>query len=54
MVLTIVEPDKIEVFLEQLKIRTIPGIGKKTEERFLEMNFETIQRFKKIRYFYFE
>ena len=46
--LTIVEPNKIEVFLEQLKIRTIPGIGKKTEERFLEMNFETIQDLKKL------
>ena len=46
--LTIVEPNKIEVFLEQLKIRTIPGIGKKTEERFFEMNFETIQDLKKL------
>ena len=46
--LTIVEPNKIEIFLEQLKIRTIPGIGKKTEERFLEMNLETIQDLKKL------
>ncbi|MBT6398023.1 MAG: DNA polymerase IV, partial [Nitrosopumilus sp.] len=41
--LTIVEPDKIEKFLEQLNIRVIPGIGKKTEQRFKEMNLETIQ-----------
>jgi len=46
--LTIVEPDKIEEFLEQLNIRVIPGIGKKTEQRFKEMNLETIQDLKKI------
>ena len=46
--LTIVSPEKIEVFLDQLKIRVIPGIGKKTEERFLEMGFETIQELKKL------
>jgi len=46
--LTIVEPDKIEKFLEQLNIRVIPGIGKKTEQRFKEMNLETIQDLKKI------
>ena len=46
--LTIVSPEKIEVFLDQLKIRAIPGIGKKTEERFSEMHFETIQELKKL------
>jgi DNA polymerase IV (DinB-like DNA polymerase) len=46
--LTIVDPDKIEEFLEQLNIRVIPGIGKKTEQRFKEMNLETIQDLKKI------
>lgn len=46
--LTSVSPEKVEVFLDQLKIRTIPGIGKKTEEKFLEMNLETIQDLKKI------
>jgi len=46
--LTTVSPEKVEVFLDQLKIRKIPGIGKKTEERFLEMNLETIQDLKKI------
>ena len=46
--LTVVSPDKTEVFLNQLKIRKIPGIGKKTEERFLEMNLETIQDLKKL------
>ncbi len=46
--LTIVSPEKIEVFLDQLKIRVIPGIGGKTEEKFSEMNIETIQELKKI------
>ncbi len=44
--LTIVPPNETEVFLDQLKIRKIPGIGKKTEERFLEMSLETIQDLK--------
>lgn len=46
--LTIVSPEKVEEFLEQLKIRAIPGIGKKTEARFTEMNFETIRDVKKL------
>ncbi|HSD05214.1 MAG TPA: DNA polymerase IV [Nitrosopumilaceae archaeon] len=44
--LTIVTPDKIESFLNPLPIRSIPGIGKKTEERFAEMNLETISQLK--------
>jgi DNA polymerase IV (DinB-like DNA polymerase) len=46
--LTVVPPNRIEAFLEPLKIRTIPGIGKKTEEKFSEMNLETIQDLEKI------
>ena len=46
--LTIIQPDKIEQFLEQLNIRVIPGIGNKTEQRFKEMNVETIDEIKKI------
>ncbi|MDC0927510.1 DNA polymerase IV [Nitrosopumilus sp.] len=46
--LTVVEPNKIEQFLEPLNIRVIPGIGKKTEQRFMEMNLETIKDLKKI------
>jgi len=46
--LTVVSPEKVEVFLGQLKIRAIPGIGKKTEERFVQMNFETINDLKKL------
>ncbi len=46
--LTIVPPIETEVFLDQLKIRKIPGIGKKTEKRFLEMNLETIQDLKRL------
>ena len=40
--LTVVLPSKVEAFLEPLKIRDIPGIGKKTEEIFAEMKLETI------------
>jgi len=46
--LTVVSPEKAEEFLEQLKIRAIPGIGKKTEERFTQMNLETIKDLKKL------
>ena len=46
--LTVVSPEKIDEFLEELKIRDIPGIGKKTEERFVEMNLETIGDIKKL------
>jgi len=46
--LTVVSPDKVEAFLDGLKIRSIPGIGKKTENTFLEMKLETIQDLKKI------
>jgi DNA polymerase IV (DinB-like DNA polymerase) len=46
--LTIVTPEKVEEFLDQLKIRTIPGIGGKTEKIFSEMKIETIQDLKKL------
>jgi DNA polymerase IV (DinB-like DNA polymerase) len=46
--LTVVPPDKVEVFLDPLKIRNIPGIGKKTEEKFSEMKLETIADLKKL------
>ena len=46
--LTTVSPEKIKVFLNQLKLRDIPGIGKKTEEKFLEMNLKTIKDLEKI------
>jgi DNA polymerase IV (archaeal DinB-like DNA polymerase) len=46
--LTIVSPEKVENFLEPLKIRSIPGIGKKTEEKFAEMNLENISDLKKL------
>ncbi|MDE1770149.1 MAG: DNA polymerase IV [Thaumarchaeota archaeon] len=42
--LTIVEPENIELFLDPLPIRVIPGIGKKSEEKFSEMGFETISQ----------
>ena len=46
--LTVVTPEKIDEFLEPMKIRVIPGIGKKTEERFSEMNLRTIKDLKKL------
>ena len=46
--LTVVEPDKVQQFLEPLNIRVIPGIGKKTEQKFKEMDLETIEDLKKI------
>ncbi len=46
--LTIIKPDKIEQFLKPLNIRVIPGIGKKTEQRFKEMNLKKIEDVKKI------
>ena len=46
--LTVVPPDKVEAFLEPLEIRAIPGIGKKTEKKFEEMNLKTIQDLKKL------
>ena len=44
--LTIVSPEKIESFLDPLPIRTIPGIGKKTEDVFTDMGLETILQLK--------
>ena len=46
--LTVVPPEKIESFLEPLKIRDIPGIGKKTEAKFVDMNLQTISDLKKL------
>lgn len=46
--LTVVSPDKAGRFLEQLQIRKIPGIGKKTEKKFSEMNLETISDVKNL------
>ena len=46
--LTIVEPQDIESFLGLLPIRTIPGIGKKSEEKFSEMNLETISQLRSV------
>jgi DNA polymerase IV (DinB-like DNA polymerase) len=46
--LTIVEPKKIESFLDPLPITAISGIGKKTEEKFLEMSVQTIAQLKTI------
>ena len=46
--LTIVEPQDIESFLSPLPIRTIPGIGKKSEEKFSEMNLETISQLRTV------
>ena len=45
--LTIVPPNKIEEFLDPLKIRDIPGIGNKTEKRLSELKMTTIRDLKK-------
>jgi len=46
--LTVVEPEKIESFLDQLKVGDIPGIGKVTEEKFAHMNIISIADLRKI------
>ena len=46
--LTVVVPEKIELFLGPLAIRTIPGIGKKTEEKFSEMGLQTIAQLRSV------
>ncbi len=46
--LTVVEPEKIEAFLDPLPIKSIPGVGKKSEERFHEMGLQTISELKKL------
>ena len=40
--LTTVRPEQVDEFLLPLKIRDIPGIGKKTEDVFAQMNVNTI------------
>ncbi len=46
--LTVIEPDKIESFLGSLPIKVIPGIGNKSEEKFHEMNLQTISDLKRL------
>ncbi len=46
--LTLVLLEKVDEFLEPLKIGDIPGIGKKTEERFAQMNFQSIKELKEL------
>lgn len=46
--LTVVEPEKVESFLDPLPIRAIPGIGKKSEERLAEIRLETIVQLRSV------
>lgn len=46
--LTIITPDKVDSFLDPLKIGVIPGIGKKTEKKFEMMNLSKIIDIKKM------
>lgn len=46
--LTLVLPEKATEFVEQLKIEDIPGIGKKTTEKFSQMNYYTIKDLKEV------
>jgi len=49
--LTTVKPEQIEEFLSPLKIREIPGIGKKTDDIFSQMNVTTIEELRGINVF---
>lgn len=46
--LTVIQPENIESFLDPLPITVIPGIGKKTEEKFLDMGLQTIAQLKSL------
>lgn len=39
--LTVIPPEKVAEILEQLPVRKIPGVGKKTEEKMLRLGIET-------------
>jgi len=45
--LTIIFPEKVEIFLEGLPIRKIPGIGPKTEQYFNKLKIYKVQDLKK-------
>ncbi|MDC0200147.1 DNA polymerase IV, partial [Candidatus Nitrosopelagicus sp.] len=49
--LTTVKLEQIKEFLSPLKIRAIPGIGKKTEDIFAQMNVNTIENLREINIF---
>ncbi|MDC0170371.1 DNA polymerase IV [Candidatus Nitrosopelagicus sp.] len=49
--LTTVKPEQVEEFLSPLKIREIPGIGKKTEDVFTQMNVHTVEELRKMNIF---
>ena len=49
--LTTVKPEQVEEFLSPLKIRNIPGIGKKTEGVFGQMNVNTVEELRRINIF---
>ena len=46
--LTTVKPEQVEEFLSPLKIREIPGIGRKTEDVFTQINVHIIEELRKI------
>jgi len=46
--LTVVEPENVESFLDPLPIRSIPGIGKKSEDKFAEIGLETISQLRNV------
>ncbi len=46
--LTVVAPSKIESILDPLPIKVIPGIGKKSEEKFHELGLQTISDLKRL------
>ena len=46
--LTTVKPEQVEAFLSTLKIREIPGIGKKTEDVFAQLNVSIVKELREI------
>jgi DNA polymerase IV (archaeal DinB-like DNA polymerase) len=46
--LTVVEPENAESFLDPLPIRSIPGIGNKSEEKFSEIGIDTISQLRRL------
>lgn len=49
--LTVVPPERMEAFLESIKISDIPGIGSKTEKKLQELKINSIKDLKKLSVF---
>ena len=49
--LTVVTPEKVKEFLQPLKVRDIPGIGKKTEQALAKMGVSTVEQLRSMSIF---